>query len=392
MVSFLIKRFIKDYKNTQDLSIRASYGNLAGIICIVCNILLFALKLAVGLISGSIAIMADAFNNLSDASTNIVAIIGFKLSKIPADKEHPFGHARYEYISSFVVAAIIIFIGFEFSRDSIAKIIEPQKTSFDFILVFILISSMLIKLWMMHVNRQIDKIINSSVLAAAASDSRNDAVATGVILLGAVISHFCGIVLDGWLGLMVALFILYSGIMLIKETVSLLLGESIDSNFAMHIHEKILSYDKVSGVHDLLIHEYGPGIYFASVHIEMDCSVPVLESHDIIDNIEREFREKEHIFLTVHYDPILVGDEKSDSAKRLIVNIVKEISPYLSIHDFRMVYGIEHCNLIFDLVMPFGFELAQSEIEKMINDRLKKEEIKYYTVITFDTDYVQANK
>lgn len=366
---------------------RAAYGRLAGCTGIVCNVFLFAAKLMIGTLSGSISITADAFNNLSDASSSIITLLGFKLSERPADEDHPFGHARYEYLAGLAVATLILVIGLELAKSSVEKILQPTAVSFSLVLVAVLCLSMAVKLWMMFFNRTLGRKINSNVLEATSADSRNDVITTGVVLLGALVGHFSGLMLDGWFGLAVALFILWSGVGIIRDTLSLLLGERPTPEMTQQIANKILSYDGVLGTHDLMVHDYGPGHRFASVHVEMDADVPALLSHDIIDNIERDFRENDNLQLIIHYDPILVGNESVGTMCQRIKNIIKDISPLLSMHDFRMVQGVDHTNLIFDLVVPHSFTMTNKEIQNAIDAALRTDAVQYYTVITFDTSF-----
>ena len=287
---------------------RTAYGNLAGAVGIVCNALLCAAKLLMGTLFGSISVTADAVNNLSDASSSIITLVGFKLSAKPADKEHPYGHARIEYLAGLAVSVLIIVIGFELARTSLDKILHPTPVAFSWLTVAVLAGSIGVKLWMAMFNRTIGRRIGSATLEATATDSRNDVISTAAVLAALVLGQATHLVLDGWMGLAVALFILYSGIGLIKETVDPLLGEAPSEELAQHIARKVLSYDGVLGTHDLMVHDYGPGRCFASVHVEMAAEKDVLESHDIIDNIERDFHDNDNIHLVIHYDPIQTGD------------------------------------------------------------------------------------
>ena len=369
---------------------RTAYGNLAGAVGIVCNALLCAAKLFVGTLFGSISVTADAVNNLSDASSSIITLVGFKLSAKPADKEHPYGHARIEYLAGLAVSVLIIVIGFELARTSLDKILHPTPVAFSWLTVAVLAGSIGVKLWMAMFNRTIGRRIGSATLEATATDSRNDVISTAAVLAALVLGQATHLVLDGWMGLAVALFILYSGIGLIKETVDPLLGEAPSEELAQHIARKVLSYDGVLGTHDLMVHDYGPGRCFASVHVEMAAEKDVLESHDIIDNIERDFHDNDNIHLVIHYDPIQTGDRAVGTLRAWVEGQLKTISPQLSMHDFRTVRGPTHTNLIFDVVVPAGFALddaaRRARIQQLAQQKNTKE-MKYYTVVTVDHSY-----
>ena len=369
---------------------RTAYGNLAGAVGIVCNALLCAAKLLMGTLFGSISVTADAVNNLSDASSSIITLVGFKLSAKPADKEHPYGHARIEYLAGLAVSVLIIVIGFALARTSLDKILHPPPVAFSWLTVAVLAGSIGVKLWMAMFNRTIGRRIGSATLEATATDSRNDVISTAAVLAALVLGQATHLVLDGWMGLAVALFILYSGIGLIKETVDPLLGEAPSEELAQHIARKVLSYDGVLGTHDLMVHDYGPGRCFASVHVEMAAEKDVLESHDIIDNIERDFHDNDNIHLVIHYDPIQTGDRAVGTLRAWVEGQLKTISPQLSMHDFRTVRGPTHTNLIFDVVVPAGFALDDAALRARIQQLAQQkntQEMKYYTVVTVDHSY-----
>lgn len=369
---------------------RTAYGNLAGAVGIVCNALLCAAKLLMGTLFGSISVTADAVNNLSDASSSIITLVGFKLSAKPADKEHPYGHARIEYLAGLAVSVLIIVIGFELARTSLDKILHPTPVAFSWLTVAVLAGSIGVKLWMAMFNRTIGRRIGSATLEATATDSRNDVISTAAVLAALVLGQATHLVLDGWMGLAVALFILYSGIGLIKETVDPLLGEAPSEELAQHIARKVLSYDGVLGTHDLMVHDYGPGRCFASVHVEMAAEKDVLESHDIIDNIERDFHDNDNIHLVIHYDPIQTGDRAVGTLRAWVEGQLKTISPQLSMHDFRTVRGPTNTNLIFDVVVPAGFALDDAALRARIQQLAQQkntQEMKYYTVVTVDHSY-----
>lgn len=387
MQNWLVKKFVHDYENVHDISVRASYGKLSGKVGIFCNAFLFAVKFIMGTISGSVSITADAVNNLSDAASSVISLIGFKMAEKPADEDHPYGHARYEYLSGLTVAVMIILIGFELFKTSFDKVIHPSTVDFSIALVIVLAVSILIKLWMAFFNKSLGKKINSSALEATAADSRNDVISTSAVLVAAVISHFFKINLDGYMGIAVAVFILYSGIGLVKDTLDPLLGKAPEPELVDYIQKKILSYDGVLGTHDLMIHDYGPGRKFASVHVEMAAEGDVLKSHDVIDNIERDFLSKDNLNIIVHYDPIVTKDDIVNDFRSWLMEQVKSIDPHLSIHDLRIVPGNSHTNLVFDCVMPHCINMSPSELKAEIRRLVNIKYPNYYCIITIDSSY-----
>lgn len=391
MTRLLVKLFVKNHENIQSPVVRTSYGKLSGWVGIICNILLCAGKFTVGFISGSVSITADAANNLSDASSSIISLLGFKLSERSADEEHPYGHARYEYISGFIIAVLVIMIGFELFQSSVEKVISPSAVEFSWLSVGVLVGSVLVKLWMMLFNRRIGRLINSQSLEAAAADSRNDCISTLAVLAAALISHFTSVELDGWMGILVAAFILYSGIGLVREAMSPLLGKAPDPETAEHIREKILSYEGVLGTHDLMVHDYGPGRTFASVHVEMAAENDVLASHDVIDNIERDFL-REGLNLIVHFDPIVTSDSAVGDTRHELAEIVGRIDERLTIHDLRMVPGPTHTNVIFDCVVPHKFSLSDEELKEEISRFVRQRHPDFYCVITVENSYAPIPK
>ena len=390
MTQLLINIFIKDKTNTDSPAVRGNYGKLAGAVGIINNIFLFAAKLFAGLISGSISIIADAVNNLSDSAASIITLAAFKLSEKPADEDHPYGHARYEYISGVIVSCMIIVIGFQFFLSSFQKILTPVEVEYNIYFWIILIVSMIVKLWLRLFNTKIAKIINSPSLAATAADSRNDIIITGVVLVSAVFSRVTGYIIDGYMGVLVAAFILYSGIILVKQTLSPLLGEAPENSFVEEIQKKILSYESVIGFHDLMVHDYGPKRRFVSVHVEFSAEQNIIISHDIIDNIERDFANEFQISLVIHLDPVVTNNPILNELKDKVSNIVKTVSPELDIHDFRMVEGVTHNNLIFDVVVPYGYRKNNKDLREQISDEVKKIDEDYICVITIDRSYIKA--
>ena len=389
MTQFLINIFIKNKADTESSVVRGNYGKLAGIVGIIINIFLFGIKLFAGIISGSISITADAVNNLSDSVGSIITLAAFKLSEKPADEDHPYGHARYEYISGVIISCMIIVIGLQFFLSSFQKILNPSAVEFNLYFWIILITSMLLKLWLRFFNAKIGKIINSTSIAATAADSRNDVIITGVVLVSAVFSQLTGFVIDGYMGVVVAAFILYSGIMLIMQTLSPLLGEAPENVLVDKIQKRILSYESVIGFHDLMVHDYGPGRRFASVHVEFSAEQDIMISHDIIDNIERDFACEMQISLVIHLDPVIINDPILNELKDKVKNIIKNISTELDIHDFRMVRGVTHNNLIFDVVVPAGYKENNKELREQISNEVKKIANDYICVITIDRSYIK---
>lgn len=388
MTNLLIKTFIKDPNNVLSGNVRSAYGKLAGIVGIVCNIILFIAKLVAGLLFGSVSVTADAVNNLSDASSSIVTLVGFKLGEKPADKDHPFGHARMEYLSGLAVAVMILVIGVELIKTSVEKIIHPENVEFTVLTAVILILSILVKLWMSVFNRTLGKRISSSALEATAADCRNDVLSTGVVLLAGIISTVFDISIDGWAGLLVAVFIIISGIGIAKETIDPILGAAPDEGLVNCVRQKVESYDNILGMHDLYIHDYGPGRRFASCHVEIDRNLDPLIAHDLIDNIERCFSEEDNLQLVIHYDPVVTDDEELNTMKEVVLNKIRSIDPRLSIHDFRMVRGFDHTNLIFDMVIPSEYQCSTVELTAQINEAVQMGDMKYYAVIDYDIVYL----
>ena len=387
---YLIQKIIPHADQTQDPEVRTAYGRFSSIFGIVCNLFLFAGKLAAGLLSGSLSITADAVNNLSDASGSIISLLGFHMAGKPADDEHPFGHGRYEYLSGLLIALIIIVIGFELLKSSVTELLHPSELDFNWLIAVILVASIAVKLWMMRVNMRIGKLIQSQTLLATAADSRNDVISTAAVLIASLISEFTSINLDGWMGLLVASFILYSGIQLVKDTLDPLLGCAPDPKLTIRIHDRIMQYPEVLGVHDLIIHDYGPGRQFASVHVEMAAENDVFASHDVTDNIERDLRAELGIFLVVHFDPIstkenLVGDMRQWLAKEVL-----RIDPQMTIHDLRIVPGTTHTNLIFDCVAPRSLSLSENELKKRITALVQETYPTYHCVITVDHSFISS--
>ena len=387
MGNLLIKLFIRNKDNTSSPAVRSAYGKLCGIVGVVCNILLFILKMCVGMLSGSIAITADATNNLSDASSSVISLLGFKLSERPADDEHPYGHGRYEYLSALLVAALVLVIGFEMIGSSISKIIEPSKVEFEAFTVAVLIASVLVKLWMAFFCHSVGKKIDSQTLTATAKDSRNDVISTSAVLVSGIVSKFTQLDLDGWMGLLVALFIIYSAIGLIKDAVSPLLGTPPTKELVEQINKKIMSYPGVIDTHDMIIHDYGPGRKFASVHVEMAAEAPVLESHDVIDNIERALFDEFGILTSIHYDPVVTTDPRIDELRSSIEEILNGLGDEITMHDLRIVPGSTHTNVIFDCILPRSSKMSEAEFKCFVSRKIAQKYEKHFCVITVDRSF-----
>lgn len=385
MVRFLAKHFIKGENNKE---IRQKYGILCGCVGIFLNLILFLGKFLAGMISRSIAITADAFNNLSDAGSSIITLIGFKLAGQKADTEHPFGHGRIEYISGLAVAAIILLMAYELIRDSVSKIINPENTEFSWLVFVILIVSVLIKAYMAIYNRRIGTEIDSAAMKATAIDSMADIAATTVVLICNILGHFTEIKIDGYCGVLVGLFILYAAISAMKETLGPLLGQRPDKELVKQIYDIVMKYDEVCGIHDLIVHDYGPGRQMISLHAEVSSEADILEIHDVIDNIEHELRRELGCISTIHMDPIVTSNEHVQEVKREVLAIISLIDTELSIHDFRMVSGPTHTNLIFDIVVPYKFRLNDNELSDKIREGVQQLlGENYYTVIEVDRSY-----
>lgn len=390
MTNWIIRFFIKDHENTTDPAVRERYGRVSSVVGILCNVLLFGAKMLIGTLANSIAITADAVNNLSDAGSSVITLVGFKLSAKPADKEHPYGHARIEYITGFIISVIILLLSLELIRSSVGKIIQPEPIRFSVVAIVVLELAIVAKLWLGLFYRKMGRIIQSTALVAASADSINDVLATGAVLVAAIFARLTGIQIDGYMGLAVALFILFSGIGLIRKTLSPLLGEAPDEDLVRRIEEKIKSYDGVIGFHDLVIHNYGPDRCFATVHLEVPAERDFLESHHIVDAIEKDFSTEMNIHMVVHMDPVVTGDEQLDRLKAVVEDIVKDIDPELSMHDFRAVLGRQQPKLIFEVTVPPSFKADNEELIHRIRQAIQRYNPHYESVITLDRNYVSS--
>lgn len=388
MTQLLVRCFIKDRDNTKDPKVRKKYGQLSGFVGILMNVLLFIGKFTMGTLTGSVSITADSVNNLSDAGSSVISLIGFKLAEKPADAEHPFGHARIEYIASQAVAFLILFLGVNLIRDSIAKILHPELASFNWLAAIVLVASMLVKFWLFLFNRSIGRKIDSVMMQATAADSLSDTMATGAVLLSSIISPVIGFSLDGYMGVIVALLIILSAVGILKETLNKLLGEAPTEEMENMIREHLLKEKGVLGIHDLIVHSYGPGRTFASAHVEVDAKADILASHDSIDNIEREVLLDHGVQLVIHLDPIVIDDPEVNALRIKVNALLDEIGEDLSMHDFRVVLGQTHSNLIFDVVVPHECHKSDAQITQEIISGVKKLDKKYFAVITLDRTYV----
>ena len=385
----LVRLFIKDCDNVTDPAVRERYGILSGAVGIVLNLLLSAGKLFAGLMTGSISITADAFNNLSDAGSSVVTLVGFKLAGQKADDGHPFGHGRMEYLAGLLVSLMILLVGVELGRSSIGKILRPEAVDFSLVSTGILAASILVKLWMGQFNRGLGRKIGSAAMAATAADSLSDAVATAAVLAGTLVNRFAHVNIDGWVGLAVEVFILRSGWGAAKDTINPLLGESPDPELVKQLRELVLSHPQVVGMHDLIIHDYGPGRRLCSFHAEVPQDADILDAHDAIDHIEREIKEKFGIETTVHMDPIATADEKVNQLRRQVADLARVVEPEMTIHDFRVVRGPTHTNVIFDAVVPHKCRLTDEEVLQRLRRAVSALDPAYQAVIQIDRAYVE---
>ena len=394
MIKLLAKIFIKDSQNTADSKVRVAYGYLCGAVGIALNILLFAGKIIAGTISGSVAVTADAFNNLSDAGSSIISLIGFRLASQKPDPHHPFGHGRFEYIASLIISIIIVLMGFELGKSSFEKIVAPQAVEYSAVTFAVLGVSVLVKLYMFFYNNSVGKKIDSATMRATAMDSISDAVSTGAVLISAVIAMFTNLALDGWMGLVVAAFIMVTGFKSAKETIDSLLGTPPSPEFVKQIEDMALQYDDIIGVHDMIVHNYGPGRTFVSLHAEVPSDGDIVAIHDTVDNAEREIAKELGCLVTIHMDPVDVHDEHTAQLREMVSEIIKQINPDITFHDFRVVSGPTHTNLIFDIVSPMDCGLSDQELADTIADKIHQCNESYFAVINVDKDFAsyQATK
>ncbi len=390
MVSLLIKAFIKDYDKVTNPKVRSAYGTLCSIVGIVLNALLFAGKFFAGTISNSVSITADAFNNLSDAGSSVITLLGFKLAGQKPDPEHPFGHGRIEYLSGLAVAMAILLMGYELLTSSIDKILHPQVVEFSVLSAVILVASILVKFYMGFYNNSVGDKIDSAAMKATGADSFSDCISTAVVLVAAIVGHFTNLAIDGWCGLLVSVLIVRAGITAAKDTISPLLGQKPDEELVENIYSTVMAHEEIKGVHDLVVHDYGPGRLMVTLHAEVDAEADFLHTHDVIDNIENELQETIGCEACIHMDPIAFHDEEVERVRTLTANVVMELfSGHASIHDFRMVEGPTHTNLVFDVVVPYSIEKTETEIKNLIAEAMAKQDRgQYRTVIKIDREYI----
>ena len=392
MVKILGKLFIKDYQNYDNPIVRTSYGKLSGVVGIISNLLLCIVKIVTGLLIGSFSYIADGINNLSDAGSSIVTLIGFRLASEPADADHPFGHQRIEYLTGLIVSFIIIAIGLILFKSSVESIINPgEAVKFSFVSCLILVISIVIKCLQSIFYRKVGKLIKSTAVMATSVDSLNDCISTGVVLIASIISLFTDLKLDGYMGCFVSIFIFISGYKLVKEATSPLIGEKPSKELVESIAEKVLSYPKVLGIHDLVIHSYGPGKIFATIHVEVDSEESIIVTHDIMDNIEQDFKNQMNINLVIHMDPIDTKDENTKELKDQAFRILQTIDPNLTFHDFRVVRGETHTNVLFDVVVPIRYNISDNELKKIISSEFKEYDSKINVVLEIDKNYNGEN-
>ena len=384
MTDLILRIFVRDHKNTEDPAVRDKCGRVAGAVGIVTNFLLFLMKIIVGTVFHSVSVTADAVNNLTDSGSSVVTLIGFKMASKPADEKHPFGHARIEYLSGVIVSFIVIFLGLQLGMSSIEKIITPEENALTPVALVVLVISILAKLWQCLFYRKVGRMIKSESVEATSKDSRNDVIATSVVLLGAVITMLTGVNLDGYMGAAVALFIVFSGVQLTISTADPLLGQAPEGELVQTITEKMLSYPGIIGMHDLAVHNYGVGRCFASALCEVDAKNDILVSHDLIDNIERDFSRDLGIHMVIHLDPVIVGDARTDALHCKVQSLVTALYPTVTIHDFRVIWGVTHSNIVFDAAVPFAVKDSDAVITQKLEAEIQKLDPDYRTVVTID--------
>ena len=384
MTDLILRIFVRDHKNTEDPAVRDKCGRVAGAVGIVTNFLLFLMKIIVGTVFHSVSVTADAVNNLTDSGSSVVTLIGFKMASKPADEKHPFGHARIEYLSGVIVSFIVIFLGLQLGMSSIEKILTPEENALTPVALVVLVISILAKLWQCLFYRKVGRMIKSESVEATSKDSRNDVIATSVVLLGAVITMLTGVNLDGYMGAAVALFIVFSGVQLTISTADPLLGQAPEGELVQTITEKMLSYPGIIGMHDLAVHNYGVGRCFASAHCEVDAKNDILVSHDLIDNIERDFSRDLGIHMVIHLDPVIVGDARTDALHCKVQSLVTALYPTVTTHDFRVIWGVTHSNIVFDAAVPFAVKDSDAVITQKLEAEIQKLDPDYRTVVTID--------
>lgn len=387
MTKLLIRLFVKDSDNVKDPVVRVRYGYLGSVTGIVLNVLLFAGKFIAGLLSGAISVTADAFNNLSDAGSSIMSLVGFKMAAQPADEEHPFGHGRMEYVSGLIISFLILLMGFELAQESVLKIISPKDIKFSWLTLWILAASVLVKLWMGLFNFTLGKKISSTSMKATAADSISDCISTSAVIVAMLVLYFAGVNIDSYIGLLVALFILYSGVKTFRESLTPLLGTKPDREFVREITAKVESYEGIVGTHDLIVHDYGVGNLIISMHAEVPMQMDFNSAHELIDKVEDDLKKTYKCLVTIHMDPVAVNDEKTMAVKAQVAEIVRSIDERMTIHDFRMTDGKDRDNLIFDVVVPFGLKMTDAQVRENVSAKVSALDKAYCCVINIDKDY-----
>lgn len=393
MTEFLVRRFVKNYEHTETVAVRTAYGVLASMVGIFCNVFLFLVKGAIGIMLHSISVTADAFNNLSDAGSSIIGLVGVKMAEKPADEEHPFGHGRIEYIAALIVAFIVLEVGFTFLKDAIGKIRQPEILKFNTVSVVILMFSIGVKIWLAFFNRKLGKKINSKVMMATAADAMGDVATTTATILSVLFFRVTGINIDGFVGIGVALVVMWAGVGIAKDTLEPLIGEAVPQETCDEITKFVESYDGIVGTHDLLVHNYGPGRSMASIHAEVPNDVNIEVSHEVIDKIERDARKYLGTYLLIHMDPIETKDQDVIKVRKKVEHIVTQADPDASIHDFRMVSGEHRINLIFDMVLPHGYDKEEENtLQRLVTEKIHRLDERYQCVITMEKSFVAESK
>jgi len=389
MTELLVKLFVKDYKNTDDVKVRTAYGVLVSMVGVLCNVILFAVKLSIGIIISSISVMADAFNNLSDAASSVIGLVGAKVAGRPADKEHPFGHGRAEYIAAFIVSFVILQVGLSCFKSSVEKIINPEEVGFDLVIIGILLLSVFIKIWLSYFNKVLGNKINSSVMKATAADALGDVFVTSATIISIIVSKITGLKIDGYMGLVVSVVVLIAGYNIAKETLEPLLGGAVDRELYQKITEKVESYKGIIGSHDLIIHNYGPSRTMATLHVEVPNNTSMEEAHEVIDLIERDILREMGIFIVLHMDPVEVCDPNVIEIKEKVMDIVKELEPEASIHDFRLVEDDISSKVIFDMIIPYSYnKQKEKKLTENITKQINKIDSQYECIITIDKNFI----
>lgn len=390
MTHLLVRLFIKDKENTSNPKVRTAYSVMASVVGIFCNLILFGVKIFIGTIIHSISVTADAFNNLSDSASSCIGLIGVKIANKPADKDHPFGHGRYEYITALAVAFLVLQVGFSCLKSAVSKIFNPEKTEFQWVVIAILIVSILLKAWLSVFNKKLAKTINSSVLKATAADALGDAMITTVTVISLLVERYSGLCIDGFMGTAVSIFVLFAGINIARDTLKPLIGEPVDKEVFQEISKKIMSYPHILGSHDMIVHTYGPSHIMATVHCEVPNTLGMEEAHEIIDRIERDVLREMNIFLVIHMDPIEVDNVLINKTRSQVAKLVRDLESKATIHDFRMVNGEHQINLIFDLVLPYHYKEKEQEIlRKQLENIIREIDERYQCIITIEKSYVR---